>query len=121
MLPKQQRLTRSFSTVFQKGAKLHTPFFVVRAVPAYDEIPRLAVVVSKKTAKTAVKRNRIRRRLIAAAEAARFPINPLVPLRIVLIGFADAHDADFNALTEEMQKAFARLEQWRFPPKPLSP
>ena len=121
MLPKQQRLTRNFSVVFQKGAKINTPFFVLRAVPAWDDAPRLAVVVSKKAAKLAVRRNRIRRRLFAVAEAAGFPGRLTQAYRIVLIGHATALEADFAQMVTEMEAAFARLENWRFPPRPTEP
>ncbi len=118
MLPKTQRLTRSFPIIFQKGAKIHTPFFVVRALPAWDEIPRLTVIVSKKAAKTAVKRNRIRRRLFAAAQMLEFPTCLAKPFRIAILGNTEVLIADFKSLTSELQFAFAKLEQWRFPPPP---
>lgn len=107
--------------MFQKGAKINTPFFVVRAVPAWDDVARLTVVVSKKTAKSAVKRNRIRRRLFAAAEAVGFPNALSQPFRIAIVGYAEAAEADFVDLTAALKEAFVRLENWRFPPKPPNP
>lgn len=118
MLPKPQRLTRGFEIVFRKGAKISTPFFVLRAIPAWDEVPRLAITVSKKVDKRAVGRNRIRRRLIEAAKKAGFPESPNVPCRIVCIGFGPTKDAPFEEIVNAFQYGFSKLENWKFPPKP---
>lgn len=115
MLPKELRLQRGFSVIFQKGAKIVTPFFVLRAVPAFDEKPRLAISVSRKTEKSAVRRNRIRRRLIAAAEVAGFSTISAKPFRIVIIGHHAALDAPFLELCAAFENVFDKLEQWRFP------
>jgi ribonuclease P protein component len=114
MFPKPLRLTKSFDILFRKGAKITAPFFVLRAVPAFDELPRIAIVVSKKTEKTAVGRNRIRRRLIAAAKEAGFPDCLFGRYRIVLIANEKVLTAEFSNLMEEIQKAFERLDNWRF-------
>ncbi len=114
MLPKDQRLTRSFEIIFRKGAKITAPFFVLRAVPAWDTIPRLAVTVSKKTDKTAVGRNRIRRRLIEAVKKAGFPKSIDTPYRIVLIGRNTVKTAIFQEIVQEVVTSFKKLEKWRF-------
>lgn len=120
MLPKPQRLTKNFAIIFQKGAKITTPFFVLRGIPAWDDASRLAIIVSGKTEKSAVKRNRIRRRLIAAAETAGFPSFPQQRFRIVLIGKTDVLEADYLKLVATIKEAFAKLDAWRFPPRPES-
>lgn len=120
MFPRSLRLTKSFEILFRKGAKITAPFFVLRAVPAFDATVRIAVVVSKKTEKTAVGRNRIRRRLIAASKEAGFPEKLQKPFRIVLIGSKTVLDADFSKLVEEIQVAIERLEKWRFPERKKS-
>ncbi len=118
MLPKSQRLTRGFDLLFRRGEKIITPFFILRAVPAWDEIPRLAVTVSKKTEKTAVRRNRIRRRLIAGVQVTGYPDCSKKPFRIVLLGREEVLRVDFPVLTQALQDAFTRVSEWRFPEKP---
>lgn len=95
-----------------------TPFFVLRALPAWDGLPRLAITVSRKTEKHAVDRNRLRRRLVAAAEAAGFPEPGRTACRIVVIGHAEAKTAPFSELVAAFRIAFDRLAAWHFPPPP---
>jgi ribonuclease P protein component len=62
MLPKKKRLTRAlFKPLLNAREQAHSPHFWLKAIPA--ESPRLGVSVSKKVAKSAVVRNRIRRRV----------------------------------------------------------
>lgn len=118
MLPKSQRLNKGFEIIFRKGAKISTPFFVLRALAAWDEIPRFTVTVSKKVDKRAVARNRIRRRLVEAAKKAGFPKKPQQKCRIVCIGFARAKEEEFEKLVKEFESTFLQLENWKFPKKP---
>lgn len=110
MLPKSFRLLRNFATVFRKGVKISTPFFVLRAIPAFDGHPRFAVTVSKKTEKSAVRRNRIRRRLVEAAKKSGFPESCELPTRIVLLGFSKTADAEFLELSEAFRFAREKAE-----------
>lgn len=62
MLPKNKRISKdSFKTILQKGTSYHTENFTLRVLPSEKE--GFAVLVSKKVAKGAVDRNRIRRRV----------------------------------------------------------
>lgn len=62
MLKKTQRLTTPlFTEVMTKGKVIHSPLFILR-IMKYGQISRISVTVSKKVAKTAVERNKIRRR-----------------------------------------------------------
>ncbi len=62
MLPKKERLTRAeFNRFFGLGRRKHSPSFQVVYYP-YEAL-HVSVVVSKKIAKTAVLRNKIRRRI----------------------------------------------------------
>lgn len=64
MLAKHQRVPRpEFTQAFAHGVRRHTPLFTV--VVATSLSNKAAVVVSKKVAKKAHDRNRIRRRLYA--------------------------------------------------------
>lgn len=53
----------SLNFLFRKGRNVRTEFISMRYAPSRNDDFRLAVIVSKKVAKSAVVRNRIRRRL----------------------------------------------------------
>ena len=62
MFKKKERLKRvEFSRFFSLGTKYHSP--IATLVYTKNEIFHAAVVVSKKVSKSAVKRNKIRRRV----------------------------------------------------------
>ena len=62
MLPKKERLSRiAFSQFFAVGKRSHSPSFQVVYVP--HQSLHASVVVSKKIARHAVQRNKIRRRI----------------------------------------------------------
>ena len=67
MLPRTQRLTRAeFLATKHKKKLFHSPVFLVSVT--YSETLKGAVVVSKKVARGAVERNRIRRRMYAVLQ-----------------------------------------------------
>lgn len=62
MLAKKERLTKSdFDRFFASGRRHHTPLFTLVYTPSADF--HGAVVVPKKILKSAVKRNKVRRRM----------------------------------------------------------
>ena len=68
MLKRSHKISRREFLSVSPARPFHTDYFSIRAVPA--ENPRFSVVVSKKVARTAVSRNRLRRRVYAVlAEA----------------------------------------------------
>lgn len=76
MLAKQYRLrkTNDFKSVFKKGRGVQKDGVLVRVKPAEKSQPRIGIIVSKKVAKKAVARNRIRRVL---AEAIRLHLGDM--------------------------------------------
>lgn len=56
----------SLNHVYRKGATLRSPYCAIRFYPGKQDEYRVAVVVSKKVAKSAPDRNRIRRRVYEA-------------------------------------------------------
>ena len=62
-LPKQAKLikTDDFSSVFNLRKRIAAPYLVIRYKPNELNRPRLGLIVAKKTAKLAVKRNYMRR------------------------------------------------------------
>lgn len=66
MLPATRRLPRAqFTTHVTTGRRYHSPHLTISYTPTTTPA-QAAVVVSKKVAKSAVARNRLRRRLYAA-------------------------------------------------------
>lgn len=62
MLPKKKRVTKDiFQDIMDKGNVVHGSFFILRYLK--QDIPQYAVVAPKKIAKTAVKRNSLRRKV----------------------------------------------------------
>jgi ribonuclease P protein component len=78
MLPKKIRLTTSlFDQVFKTGKVQHGSHFWIRSVSLPAGLPsRFAVAVSKKAAKTAVSRNKIKRLVYRAIEELGVGISP---------------------------------------------
>jgi ribonuclease P protein component len=69
MLPRSKRLSVPlFANVLAKGSIVHSPLFTARIVKTAGQHSdsRFSAVVSKKVAKTAVERNKLRRRTYAA-------------------------------------------------------
>ncbi len=67
MVDKHTRISRAdFPAIMQSGRRFHSPS--VSAVFVPHPTPRISVVVSKKVAKSAVDRNRLRRRVYGVVE-----------------------------------------------------
>ena len=61
MLPKKKRVTKNvFQNIMDKGNVVSGSFFILRYIR--QDIPQYAIVAPKKIAKTAVKRNSLRRK-----------------------------------------------------------
>lgn len=65
MIPKENRFTgnRSIERVYKSARPIRSGLFTIRVKESSQDNYRLAVVVSKKVSKSAVVRNRIRRRV----------------------------------------------------------
>ena len=70
MLPRHQRVsTPLFKKVLEEGRTIHSPHFSLRLVPSHNTLPsRFSISVSKKVIKTAVARNKLKRRILACVE-----------------------------------------------------
>ena len=94
----------SLRIVYQKGQTVRGPLLSLRAMPSKRAEFRCAVVVSRKVAKLAVVRNRIRRRVF---EQVRLAAPQLIsPYDLVWTAFSDqlamTPAAELKTLIEEM-------------------
>ncbi len=97
------RQRADFLRLQEQGQKWVTPVFIVYAKPAEVKRPQVGLTVTKKLG-GAVIRNRIRRRLRAAADKVELPL-----WQISLIARSEALNCDFNELTKNLQWALKRL------------
>lgn len=97
----------SLRNVYQKGTTIRGPLFALKVLlnPKRDQY-RVAVVVSKKVNKSAVARNRIRRRLYELVRENESDI--LKPYDIVITVFHDSvQDETYEVLAQQMKKQLA--------------
>ena len=82
-LTKQSKLikTDDFSSVFNFRKRIASPFLVIRFKPNTKLLPRLGLIVAKKTAKSAVNRNYMRR---VIRELFRLNQQKIAPLDLVI-------------------------------------
>jgi ribonuclease P protein component len=103
MLPKKKRLTRAlFKPLLSARALTHSLHFWLKASPA--EAFRLGVSVSKKVAKSAVVRNRVRRRVYSAVEKLEEAPDPAIYLVVAKAGAEKLGGAGLISELEELFK-----------------
>ena len=86
MLSRSYRISvGQFNTVIERGRVAHSTLFLARILKDQPDI-RIAAVASKKIAKTAVVRNRIRRKIYEAVR----PLKSSLPSSIHVLIFAKA-------------------------------
>ena len=109
MLPRKNRLykNKDFEAVFEKGKTFFGKGLVVKVLPQDLPTSRFGFIVSKKTARKAVQRNRIRRRL---REIVRREILPFLKKNIdaIIIAKQDCPDS-FNELQQELKNLFSKF------------
>jgi len=102
-LPRAERLRRAseIQTVFQRGSRVERPTFVLLWWPNPDG-RKIGFAVSRQV-RSAVARNRVRRRLREAyrRERAAFPLE----LSVVLVGRPAALGAPFSSLVADVSEA----------------
>ncbi|MEK7569070.1 MAG: ribonuclease P protein component [Patescibacteria group bacterium] len=101
MLSKKNRISKEdFPSSQVRGLRIFSPLFS-GVIYKNDGLTRVAVVVSKKTAKTAVVRNRIRRRFYAAL--AHFLKDTNKGYLMVFYPKKEAETAPFPVLRSEIE------------------
>lgn len=107
-LPKQAKLikTDDFSSVFNLRKRIATPYLVMRFKPNALNRPRLGLIVAKKTAKLAVKRNYMRRVL---RELFRLNQHDLPAVDLVIQAQKGFETADFQRIKQEFEQLTFKL------------
>ncbi len=107
MIKKENRLKKSryIKRCFDKGKGINTPFFKLRSFKRIDRAEnapsRIAVILSKKFSKLAVKRNLARRRIQAAF---REDLKNCPGFDIVILPNRRVLECDFSDLQGEAKK-----------------
>lgn len=121
MLPKNERLRRAkdFALLSQKGRVVYSPFYALR-IRASQTPTKIGFVTSAKVFKTAVARNRGKRRMreVLRLLKADWPKNMdlLFILKIELL------KADFKDLETMVRRSFEKIpEAMQKPPAPRKP
>jgi ribonuclease P protein component len=110
MVAKQARISRTdFPAILQSGKRFHSTHASAVVVPA--PTPRVSVVVSKKVAKQAVDRNRLRRRVYGVAE--RFIAESPLPYAVIFLLRPGALRVARQALAEEVAGLLAQIMKSR--------
>lgn len=108
MLPKKKRLTtKEFSHFFSSGKRIHGAYLQLIYTPS--PVFHAAAVAGKKVAKTAVGRNKLRRRLYAVL----YRISRARELTgvYILIAKPGATKADFRALATEIEELVGKAQK----------
>ena len=111
MLPQKNRIPRKdFPGHKVQGFRVYFPFFTAVFYKPGKEVSmsRASVVVSKKTAKSAVERNTLRRRFYDLL--APFFREAVEVTTVVIYPKADAQKAEFSLLKREIEKSFKQAK-----------
>lgn len=108
--PRRARLTgqRAFASVFTQPIKSSDRYFTVLARPNHLTYPRLGLAISRKVAKSAVVRNRIKR---IVRENFRHHQQQLGNLDYVVMARAGLAEQDSTVLFASLQRHWQRIAQ----------
>jgi len=112
MLVKANRLAKEadFKRLALKGRFSFGPLFNLKSLPNKLGASRFGIVISAKVSKKATIRNLIKRRM---TEAIRLMTEHLKPsLDVMLVVKKEAIDADYKALSQELEKIFKKSAIW---------
>ena len=110
MLAKQQRLRRArdFALLSQKGWAVFAPFFTLRFRPS-QQPTKVGFVASAKVFKTAVARNRVKRRMreVLRLLKAEWPLK----FDLLFVLKPEILTSDFKLLTSSVQHTFKKIPE----------
>lgn len=106
MLPKSNRLTKSaFKLVMDKGIAHHSPIAVLKILKTHGK-HGFSVSVSKKVSKSAVGRNKIRRRIYSIIKDYRDKIQDGISVLILMkVG---SEKLSFDEITKQIESIFVK-------------
>lgn len=118
MLPRVDRLRkmRDFALLSQKGRAVYSPFYTLRFRPS-QEATKVGFVASAKIFKTAVKRNRVKRRMREALRLVKadWPVK----FDLLFVIKDEVLKAEFTDLVASVRRSFEKMpEAMKQPPKP---
>jgi ribonuclease P protein component len=107
--PTRQRLhsPAEFGRVFAENTRSTDRFFTILARPNGQAVPRLGLTISRRVAKRAVDRNKLKRQ---AREAFRQQAD-LPDYDFVVLAKPGAHTAETRALRDSLDRHFDRLKK----------
>lgn len=110
MLPKSERLRRAkdFALLSQKGRVIYSPLYALRLRPS-QEATKVGFVTSTKVFKTAVKRNRAKRRMREALRLLKAEWPKHVDLLFILK--YEVLDATFDELQSAVRRSFEKVPE----------
>ena len=118
MLPKKNRLQKKkdFERVFAQGKGFRQDLLFLKAAKSDLETLRFGIVVSKKVSKSAVKRNKVKRRLreIIRLQLQSYPILSVRQgekgLDVVIVVLPGIEEKSFQEIEEMICKLFRKAE-----------
>ena len=111
MLPSKKRISREvFPKRLFSGKTIHGPHFVVHHFPLKKEIPRYAVIVSKKAIKTSVKRHHLKRRVYEIIEKFE-KTNHIFGGYYIIVCKKTENNTDFSTLAIELKDIFLKFQK----------
>ncbi len=110
-LPSQYRLKnpRLLSAILQKGKSIRCPFFAVRFLPTLSGTAQVTVIISKKTEKLAVKRNKMRRRCLEAFLKVFKKLTEPCPFAIIIFPFESSQHTSVSILEENITDILLKI------------
>jgi len=109
-LQKRARLLKAteFKWVFDKAVRSSDQYFTVLARPNENEFPRLGLAISKKRARLAVTRNRLKRLI---RESFRHKQHELVCANIIVLAGQHCSNANNSRLLQSLEKHWQKLNK----------
>jgi ribonuclease P protein component len=110
MLKKTSRLTRKDIPAVLKGGVFYAPLFTLRYRKSPLSYSRFAVIVSKKTEKSAAERNKIRRRGYEALRMALAENKPAAIIDAAVFMKKESLRATLSSLVQEVTRVLPRRQ-----------